>query len=107
MPSSFEFEMAIEKLKGHKVPCTDQIPAKLIKAGGRTTRYEFHKLIISVWIKEEFSEDWKESIIVPIYKNGDKTDFNNYRGILFCHYVQNFILLSRLTPYAEEIIEDH
>jgi len=42
VPSAFEFEMAIEKLKGHKSPCTGQIPAKLIKAAGRTIRYEFH-----------------------------------------------------------------
>ena len=40
--SAFEFQMAVEKLKGHKSPGTDQIPAELIKAGGRTIRYEIH-----------------------------------------------------------------
>jgi len=32
-PSAFEVEMAIGKLKGHKSPSIDQIPAELIKAG--------------------------------------------------------------------------
>jgi hypothetical protein len=39
-----------------------------------------HKLIISIWNKEELPEEWRESI-VPVYKKGDKTDCNNYRGI--------------------------
>jgi len=30
-PSAFEFEVVIEKLKSHKSPGTDQIPAELIK----------------------------------------------------------------------------
>jgi hypothetical protein len=34
-PSALDFEMAIEKLKSHKSPGTDQIPAELIKAGGK------------------------------------------------------------------------
>ena len=36
-PSAFEFGMAIEKLKRHKSPGTDQIPAELIKAGDPQT----------------------------------------------------------------------
>jgi len=40
--SAFEVEMAIEKLKRHKLPGTDQIPAELIKAGGRTIHSEVH-----------------------------------------------------------------
>ena len=59
--------MAIEKLRRNKSPGIDQIPAELIKAGGRTIRYEIHRLIISTWNKEELSEEWKESIIVSIY----------------------------------------
>ena len=42
-----------EKLKNHKSPGVDQIPAELIKEGGRTIRYQIHKLIVSIWNKEE------------------------------------------------------
>ena len=55
-------------------------------------------------------EEWKESIIVPIHKKGDKTDCNNYRGISLLpttYKILSNILLSRLTPYAKEIIGDH
>jgi len=47
-PSAFEFELAIEKLKSHKSPGIDQIPAELIKAGDRTIRCVINKLIISI-----------------------------------------------------------
>ena len=72
-PSALEVELTIEKLKSHKSPGIDQIPAELIKAGGSTIRYAIHKLIIAIWNKEELSGEWKESIIVPIHKKGDKT----------------------------------
>ena len=57
----------------------------------------------------ELPEEKKESIIVPIYKSGDKTDCNNYRGISLLpttYKILSNILLSRLTPYAQEIIGD-
>ena len=72
-PSAFEVESAIEELKSNKSPGIDQIPAELIKAGGRTICYEILKLLISIWNKEELPEEWKESVIVPIY--------NYFRGI--------------------------
>ena len=80
-PSAFEVEFAIGKLKSHKSPGIDEIPAELIKAGGGTICWEIHKLITSIWKKEKLSEEWKESIIVPFHKKGDETDCNNYRGI--------------------------
>ena len=109
-PSAFMIELAIEKLKSHKSPGIDQIPAGLIKAGGRTIGCVIHNLIISIWNKEELPEEWMESIIVPIYKKGDKTDCNNYRGVLLLptmYKILSNILLSRLTLYAEEVIRAH
>jgi hypothetical protein len=79
----------------------------MIKAGGRTIPYEIHKLIIAIWNKEELPE-WNESFIVPIYK-GDKTDCCNHRDIsllLTTYTILSHILLSRLTPYAKEIIRN-
>ena len=71
-PSASDVELAIGKLKSHKSPDINQIPAELIKAGGRTICLEIHKLIISIWKKEKLPEEWKESIIVPIHKRGIK-----------------------------------
>jgi hypothetical protein len=108
--SAFDVELAIEKLKTHISPGIDQIPTKLIKAGGRTIRSEVHKLIISILNKEEFPEEWKESIIVHIYKKRDKTDCTKYSRISLLpttYKILSNILLSRLIPYAEEIIGDH
>jgi len=57
-PSTFEVEMAIEKLKIHKSPGSEQIPAELINARSRTMHCEMNKHS-SFWGKEELSE-WKE-----------------------------------------------
>jgi len=109
-PSAAEVELAIGKLKNHKSPGIDPIPAELIKAGGRTICFEIHKLITSTWKKEKLPEGWKESIIIPIQKKGDKTDCSNYRGLSLLpttYKILSNILLSRLNPYAQEIIGDH
>ena len=99
--------MTIEKLKRHKSPGIDHIPAELIKAGGRIFRSEIHKYINSTWNKEELSEEWKESIIVLLHKKGDKTDCNNYRGLSLLsttYKILSNILLSKLIPYARKLL---
>jgi hypothetical protein len=104
-----------ENLKSHmkryKSPGADQIPAELIQAEGRgeTLHSEIHKLIKLIWNKE-LPHQWKESVVVPIYKNGDKTECSNYRGISLLpisYKILSDIFLSRLIPYADEIIGDH
>ena len=109
-PSVFEFELGTEKLKRRKSPDIDQIPAQLNTAGCRTICSVTHKLINSLWNNEDLPEEWKESITLPIYKQGDKRDCSNYRGISLLpttYKILFSILLSRLTPYTEEITGDH
>jgi hypothetical protein len=72
-------------------------------------RSEIHKLIKLIWNKEEKSHQWKESIVVPIHKKGDKTDCSNYRGISLLstsYRILSNILLARVTPYADGIMGD-
>jgi len=67
--------VSVQNITRHKSPGTCQIPADLIKAQSRTIRSEIHKLITSIRNKEELPEEWKESIILPIFKKGDTTRF--------------------------------
>jgi hypothetical protein len=49
-------------------------------------------------------------VVVPVHKKGDKTDCNNYRGVSLLpitYKILSNILLSKLIPYAEEIMGDH
>jgi hypothetical protein len=108
--SATEFEVAIRKMKGYKAPGSDQVKPELIQAGGKTLHSEIHKLIMLIWNKEELPHQWKESIVVHIYRKGDKTDCSNYRGISLLstsYKILSNILLSRLIPYPDEIIGDY
>jgi hypothetical protein len=58
-----------------------QVVIKLIQTGGEILRFKIHNLINAIWNKEKLPDQWKESIIVPVHKKGDKTDCSNYRGI--------------------------
>jgi hypothetical protein len=72
-PSHLEVDISIAKLKKYKSPGSDKIPAELYQAG-ETLVSVIHKLITSIWNKEEMPDQRKEYIIVPIHKTGDKTD---------------------------------
>jgi len=81
----------------------------MIKEGVEYFALRSKKRINSIWKKGELSE-WKESITVPIYKKCIKTDRSNNRGISIfstLYKITPNILLSRLSPHAEDIIGNH
>jgi hypothetical protein len=55
-PSPLEVEIAVAKLKKYKSPGSDQILAELIQAGDKMLLSVIHKLVNSVWNKEEFPD---------------------------------------------------
>jgi hypothetical protein len=108
-PSPFVVEIASAKLKRPKSPGSDQVLAELIQEEGDKLWSEIHKLINSIWNKEELPAQRKKSIIVPIYKKGDKIDCSDYCGISLSstsYKILSNILHSRLSPYIDEIIVD-
>jgi hypothetical protein len=66
----------VEDLIRNKSLGVDQFQAELIKLRGKTNRCVIHNVINSIWNKEEFPEEGKESIIVPMYEKVYKTSCN-------------------------------
>jgi hypothetical protein len=89
-PSTFKFELAIEKLKSLKSLGNDQIPAESIKAGGKTIRSESHKSINLICNKKELPGEWNELIFVHIYKKGHTTDCVIVEAYHVCQLLTKF-----------------
>jgi hypothetical protein len=57
--SHLEVEIAIAKLKKYSSPGSGQVPAERIQVGGETLVSVIHKLIHSIWDKEELLDQLK------------------------------------------------
>jgi hypothetical protein len=79
-PSPMEVEIDIAKLE-YELPGCVQILAEQIEGGDEILLSAIYRLIIFVWNKKELPYQWKKSIIVPVHKKGDKTNYNKCRGI--------------------------
>jgi len=69
------------ELKQNKAAGSENIPPELLKNGGRTLKQKLYKLILMIWNNEQVPQQWKEGIICPVYRNGDRLNCNNYRPI--------------------------
>jgi hypothetical protein len=80
-PSFNEVCSIINKLKNGKAGGTDNIIPELIKYWGRALKQRIHKVIVKIWEEEQLPSQWKEGIICPVYKKGDRLDCKTYRPI--------------------------
>jgi hypothetical protein len=109
-PSAFEIELATEKLKRHKSPETGQIPTELVKAGGRAYHSKIYKLINSISNKVGYLRNGRSRSLHLLIRRVIKQAVVIIDAYHFYQLRTNFlsnILLSRLTPHAEDIFGYH
>jgi hypothetical protein len=96
-------------LKTGKAPGIDNISAEEIVASGEEGTEALFSLCHRIWQTEEFPEEWKRSLILPIHKKKDKLQCDNYRGIsLLCHSqkLMASVILQRIRARTEEILSE-
>lgn len=76
-----ELRKRIQKLKNRKAAGTDNIPNELLKYGGKKLIEKMLTLFNKILNTAQIPEDWRSSITIPIFKKGQKTAPENYRGI--------------------------
>ena len=77
-----EVESALKKMKNNKAKGPDEIPVEAWRALEGEGVDLLWDLIIKIEEQEHMSDEWRESVLVPIYKEkGDVQECQNYRGI--------------------------
>ena len=76
-----EVGMAIGSLKQGKSAGNDQVVAEILVKGGGRVISAVRMMCEKAWEEEKLPTEWTRGIIFPIYKDGEKKDTNNYRGI--------------------------
>ena len=97
----------MRRLKTRKAAGVCGIAAELLKFGGKRVIDFLHLLFRRVWETEVCPQDWQDAILVNIFKKGDATDCNNYRGISLLSIpgkVFALILLSRVSAAMEATV---
>jgi len=69
------------KIKKKKAAGIDSVPMEAWIYVGKDLRKRLVELLQKVWSTGKMPQDWKESIIVPLYKRGDEEKVINYRNI--------------------------
>jgi len=101
-----EIERAMKKIKLKKAIRIDGVPMEAWRYGEKAVREGLKEILTirMVWKEGNIPEDWRKSIIVPLYKKGDKEKSENYRGILLLYAVYKIyteILRNRLKVEVE------
>ena len=108
-PSYLELEKAMKHMKPGKAPGPDNIPLEFFTMCGPEIKNNLMLLILKIWDTKTNPQDFKDVIIVTIFKKEDREDCNNYRGISLLSIVGKIfalILLYRLLELAEEVLPE-
>ena len=109
-PTIEEVKIAIDKTKVNKSPGIDGIPAEVYKHGGEELTRRLHALIDKCWQQKTLPQEFKDVLIIPIFKNkGDCKDCNNYRGIsllAIAGKIMAKIVQKRLAQLAEGMLTE-
>ena len=76
-----EFAKCVRKLKNNKTGGSDGIVGELLKYGGSGMVDLLEQLFSVIWQEEIVPRQWRDGLIVNIFKKGDREDPGNYRGI--------------------------
>ena len=76
-----EVRQVMKQMKNGKAPVDDGITFELLGAGGECIVQQLLKMFNITYRSESVPLDWQRGVTCPLFKKGDKTSCDNYRGI--------------------------
>ena len=97
-----EVKWALRSISMNKASGSDKIPAELFQILKDDAVKVLHSICQQIWKTQQWPQDWKRSVFIPIPKKGNATEYSNYCTIaLISHTIKGIlkILHVRLQQY--------
>ena len=104
-----EVKWALESITMNKSSGGDGIPVELLQILKDAAVKVLHSVCQQIWKTQQWPQDWKRSVFIPIPKKGKTKECSNYCTIAFISHASNVmlkILQARLQQYVSHEFPD-
>ena len=104
-----EVTWALESITTNKASGGDGIPVELLQILEYDAVKVLHLICQQIWKTQQWSQDWKSSVFIPITKKGIAKEWSNYRTIALISHASKVmlkILQARLHQYVNHELPD-
>ena len=95
-----EVKWALENITMNKASGGDGIPVELFQILKDDAVKVLHSICQQIWKTQQWPQNWKRSVFIPVPKKGNAKERSNYQTIAHASKVMLKILQSRLQQYV-------
>ena len=104
-----EVEWALGRITMYKTSGGDGIPVELFQILKDIAVKEMHSICQQIWKTQQWPQDWKRSVFVPIPKEDNTKECSNYHTVALISYASKVmlkILQTKLQEYVNDELPD-
>ena len=104
-----EVKWALESITMNKASGSDGIPVELFHILKDDSVKVLHSICQQIWKTQQWPQDWKRSVFIPIPKKGNAKECSNYHTITLISHTSKIILKilqARLQQYVNCELSD-
>ena len=105
----WEVKWVLESMTKNKANGGDGIPVELFQILKDDAVKVLHSICQQIWKAQQWSQDWKRSVFIPIPKKGNAKECSNYHTIALISHASKVmlkILQARLQQYVNRELSD-
>ena len=111
VPDTLECKVkwALGNMTTNKASEGDGIPVELFQILKDSAVKVLHSICQQIWKTQQWPQDWKRSVFIPIPKKGNAKECSNYRAIVLISHASKVmlkILQARLQQYMNRELPD-
>ena len=102
-----EVKWALESITMNKASGGDEIPVELFQIPKDDAVKVLHSICQQIWKTQQWPQDWKRSVFIPVPKKGNAKECSNYCSIALISHARKVmlkILQGRLHQYVNREI---